>query len=157
MADKTEEYSLDLTLTRSFDASPDLVFRMFSEAQHMNAWSCPDGFTIVAGSADFRPGGNWQATMRGPDGKDLRLGGSYREIVPPGRLVFTHAWIEPDGTHGPETMVTVSIEPIAGKSRLTLHQSGFANAQARDGHRGGWSESLDKLERHLRGLASKAA
>ena len=53
--------------------------------------------------------------MRSPEGRLYRLVGTYREVVPPKRLVFTHAWLEEDGTPGPETLVTVELD-ARGKS-----------------------------------------
>ncbi len=68
-------------------------------------------------TASARPGGSWHATMVSPDGERLRLRGTYREVVPPERLVFTHAWLDADGQPGPETVVTVELDEIAGAGR----------------------------------------
>jgi uncharacterized protein YndB with AHSA1/START domain len=90
--------------------------------------------------------------MRAPDGTEHRLTGVYREIVPPERLVFSHAWIE-DGRPGIETLVTVTLEDRGGgRTFLTLVQSGFETAASRDGHAGGWGETLDRLTDHLAAL-----
>ena len=76
------------------------------------------------------------------------LGGTYREIVAHKLLVMTHAW-EENGKPGPETLVTVRFEDLRGRTKVTLEQTGFTSEASRDGHRGGWSESLDKLAEHL--------
>jgi len=111
----------------------------------MQRWSCPEGFTSTEGEMDFREGGRWRAVMRSPDGKDLHLVGTYREIVEPERIVFTHAWLDESGKLGPETLVTVNLTEQGGKTKMTFHQSGFASEIARDGHEGGWRESFVKL------------
>ncbi|HVH10778.1 MAG TPA: SRPBCC domain-containing protein, partial [Gemmatimonadales bacterium] len=90
-----------------------------------------------------------RSCMRSPDGRDLSLGGVYREIIAPSRLVFTHAWDDTDGNLGHETVVTVTLVEHAGKTRLTFHQAYFSSVESRDGHRGGWNECLDKLRAHL--------
>ena len=88
------------------------------------------------------------------DGKELWLGGVYREIVPNKRLVMTHAWDEENGRPGPETIVTVQFEALGAKTQVTLQQTGFDSIQSRDGHAGGWGECLDLLAEHLATMRS---
>lgn len=141
---------LSLTLTRILDAPRELVFRAWTEPEHLMQWSAPHGFTVTHAKGDLKPGGTWRSCMRSPDGKDLWLGGTYLEIAPPERLVFTHGWDE-DGP-GRETTVTVTLEDYNGKTKLTLHQSGFTSIASRDGHEGGWSETLDRLATYASSL-----
>jgi len=142
------EASDGFALTRLFDAPVDLVWRCFTEQEHLARWSAPRGYTIPKGEGDLRVGGRWRCCMRDPDGGEHWLGGVYREIVPHQRLVMTHAW-EENGMPGPETLVTVRFEDLSGRTKVTLEQTGFASEEARDGHRGGWSECLDLLAEYL--------
>jgi uncharacterized protein YndB with AHSA1/START domain len=87
--------------------------------------------------------------MRTPEGRDLGLGGEYREIVPLKRLVMTHAWDDEAGRPGHETLVTVTFEALGNRTKVTLVQTGFDSQESRDGHQGGWSEALDVLAEHL--------
>jgi len=135
-------------LTRVFDAPVDLVWRCFTEQEHLATWSAPRGYTIPRGEGDLRVGGQWRCCMRDADGGEHWLGGTYREIVPCARLVMTHAW-EENGKPGPETLVTVRFEEMGGRTKVTLEQTGFTSDEARDGHRGGWSECFDRLAEHL--------
>ncbi len=89
------------------------------------------------------------AQMRSPEGELLHLAGVYREIVPPERLVFTHAWTDEDGKPGPETLVTVTLAEEGGKTVMTFRQTGFSSTESRDGHGGGWTECFDKLDELL--------
>jgi uncharacterized protein YndB with AHSA1/START domain len=66
-------------------------------------------------------------------------------------LSFTHAWDGPDGKPGHETHVTVKLEDLAGKTKMTFRQVFFESAGQRDGHLGGWSQCFDRLEAHLGG------
>ena len=91
---------ISLRITRVFDAPRDLVYRMWTEKHLMDRWSCPDDFTISGSGAELKVGGTWHATMRASNGSELKLSGAYREIVPNERLVFTHAWLDEDGTPG---------------------------------------------------------
>ena len=87
--------------------------------------------------------------MRAPDGEELRVGGVYREIIPPERIVSTHAWLSPDGTPGHETLMTVDLAARGDRTEMTFRQTGFESVEERDGHRDGWSECFDRLEEQL--------
>lgn len=144
----------ELILTRVFDAPRSRVFEMWTKPEHMERWCGPRGFTIPFGEMDFKPGGAWRSCLRSADGVDHWVQGVYREIAPPERLVFTHAWEDEKGTPGPETVVTLIFTEFGRKTKLTLHQSGFSSVASRDGHEGGWSETLDRLGPYLAGLSS---
>jgi uncharacterized protein YndB with AHSA1/START domain len=135
-------------ITRVFDAPRHLVFQAWTQKEHLEKWSAPRGFTIPYSEGDLRPGGRWRCCMRAPDGKELWLGGVYREIVEDELLVMTHAW-EEDGKSLHETVVTVRFEDQGGKTKLTAQQTGFDSIESRDGHEGGWNECLDILAEHL--------
>jgi uncharacterized protein YndB with AHSA1/START domain len=83
--------------------------------------------------------------MRAPDGTVYTKRGVYHEVVPPELLVFTYAWEDVDGSLGPEMQVTVTFTAQDRKTLLTLHQSGFENAAARDIHQVGWVSCLGRF------------
>jgi uncharacterized protein YndB with AHSA1/START domain len=138
-----------LVISRVFDAPVSLVWQAWTQGEHIAKWSAPRGFTIPHSEGDLRPGGRWRCCMRGPDGRELWLGGVYREIVPNKLIVMTHAWDDESGRPGPETIVTVRFEELGLKTKVTLRQTGFDSIQSRDGHAGGWDECLDLLAGHL--------
>lgn len=134
-----------LYLERHLAAPRELVFDAWVDPVHIRRWSAPHGFDIPEAGGDARPGGSWHSTMRSPEGRLLRLVGTYREVVPPRRLVFTHAWLEEDGTPGPETVVTVELDAVEGGTLLRFTQSGFDRTESRDGHGDGWSQCFERL------------
>ena len=138
----------ELVITRIFDAPPDLVFRMWTDPVHMKEWLAPRGFTVPHSEGEMRPGGAWRSCMRTADGAELWLSGVYREVVPDRKISFTHAW-EEEGKRGHETVVTITLEPLGKKTKLTLRQAPFESVGSRDGHGGGWGECLDKLAEHM--------
>ena len=88
--------------------------------------------------------------MRAPDGAEHPMKGVFREVVEPERLVFTWGWAnEQWQPTSPETTVTVTLEDLGGKTRLTLQQRVFESITARDVHRGGWTGSLERLADYL--------
>jgi uncharacterized protein YndB with AHSA1/START domain len=146
----------ELVITRLFDAPRELVFDAWTKAEHLQHWQgAPRGFTTTMERADIRTGGGFRILMHSSEGTEHRLEGSYREIVRPERLVFTHAWLDAGGKSSQETLVTVTFAERDGKTEMTLRQSGFKSAESRDGHRMGWTSALDVLADYLKTLASR--
>lgn len=140
----------ELVITRVFDAPRELVFDAWTEAEHLKHWQgAPRGFTVTSEESDIRPGGGFRICMRSPEGVDHWLRGSYREIVRPERLVFSHAWLDAAGKPTQETLVTVTSVERGKKTEMTLRQSGFTSDEARDGHRMGWTSAFDVLSEYL--------
>jgi uncharacterized protein YndB with AHSA1/START domain len=136
----------ELVIVRTFAAPRELVFAAWTEPRHLARWSGPAGFTSTQDVMDLRPGGRYRACLHAPDGSEHWVQGVYREIVPPSRLVMTHAWEDEHGRPGVETLVTVSLaEDGPGRTRMHFTQSGFTSAASRDGHEDGWSTSFDRL------------
>src|SRR5260370_21490124 len=91
--DHTEVATTDreLTLTRVLDAPRELVFRMWTDPQHVAQWWGPMGFTNPVREMDVRPGGALRIGMRAPDGTDYPMIGTYREDVSPERPVLPNS------------------------------------------------------------------
>jgi len=135
----------ELIITRTLEAPRDLVWKAWTDPERLKQWSAPHGFTIPVSEGELRPGGKWRACMRKSDGTELWLGGVYREIVEPERLVFTHAWDDEKGKPGRQTLVTVTFTELGRKTEMNFRQTGFDSVDSRDGHAGGWNESFDRL------------
>src|SRR5258705_11539625 len=96
----------EFVITRVVDAPPRLVFKIWTDPEHLMQWWGPQGFTTPFHEMDVRPDGAFRICMRSPDGTDHWLQGVYREVVAPERLVFTWAWEDATGKPGHETLVT---------------------------------------------------
>lgn len=141
-----------LFIDRIFDAPREVVFKAWTDPQHMVHWWGPRGFKSTVLTLDLRPGGAYRIHMRSPENTDHWSQGVYREVVPPGRLVMVGSWADKDGNPTtPETVATITFEDLGGKTRLTLHQV-FETETARDAHRGGWTSSMDVLAEYLASL-----
>ena len=143
----------ELVIDRVFNAPRDLVWKAWTEPDRIRQWLAPRGFTIGVAEGDVTPGGRWRQSMTAPDGRELWLGGVYREVSPPERLVFTHVWDDKDGNPGPETVVSITFVDRGNKTEMHFRQGEFASIDARNGHDHGWGECMDKLEEYLAGVA----
>jgi len=139
-----------LVLSRVFDAPRTLVFTAWSTPEHLANWFGPSNFTLPFCEMDFRVGGNYRLCMRSPEGKDYWVHGVYREIVEPQRIVFTWERDAADDEHAGHTLVAITLEDVAGKTRLTLHQTAFGSTEIRDGHGQGWTEAFGRLDEYLK-------
>jgi uncharacterized protein YndB with AHSA1/START domain len=139
-----------LIIERIFDAPRELVFKCWTEPEHLARWIGPRGFSSTILACELRQGGNYRMHMRGPDGQDHWQQGVFREIVPPERIVRTYCWTDAEGKiTRPETLLTVTFADLGGRTKLTLHQAVFESVTACDAHRGGWTSSLERLAEYL--------
>ena len=114
----SSEQDREIVLTREFDAPRELVFRAWTEPEHLPRWMGPHGFSITTHAIDVRVGGTWSYTMHGPDGTDSGNRVVWTEITPPERLEYEHGEDvddDPGSFH-----VTVRFEDLGGRTRLTM-------------------------------------
>jgi uncharacterized protein YndB with AHSA1/START domain len=133
----------EIVATRVFDAPRDLVFKMWTDREHVARWWGPKGFTNTIYEMDVRPGGVWRFVMHGPDGVDYQNKVVYIEIVKPERLVYSHV-------SGPQFQMTVTFEEQGAKTKVTARMV-FESATLRDnvvkqfGAVEGLNQTLDRL------------
>lgn len=146
---------LDLVLERVVDVSPRLVWRAWTEPQHLMPWFCPRPWSTVECRIDLRPGGEFYTKMRSPDGEDMEGGsGCYLEVVPERRLVWTSA-LGPGyrpavgRVHDLFFTAYILIEPQGQATKYTaiaMHpDEEGAKRHEEMGFHGGWSTALDQL------------
>ncbi len=141
----TDAPGFDLHLRTTLAARPARVFELLSDPDQIRGWFGPHGYTATHVDLDLRVGGAYRITMHPPEGEDFHIRGSFTEIAPAERLAFTFVYEEP-GPDDVETLVILTLrEPVAGSTELALEQDGFATEAALDLHRGGWSDSFERL------------
>lgn len=130
----------EVTITRTLDAAPETVWRAWTEPEHLAQWlpSTP----VESITWDVREGGKYQYTMVNHEtGQDIVTGGTFLEVSPLTKLVFT--WGNPGDPDAP--VVTVSFTESGDTTEMAFHLVGF------EGHPGdgfvydGWSTTLDDL------------
>jgi uncharacterized protein YndB with AHSA1/START domain len=148
---KSSAAKRELVITRVFDAPRELVFKMWTDPRHMARWWGPKGFTNPVCELDVRPGGAIRIDMTGPNARVYPMGGVYREIVEPERIVFTSTALEDEqGNPGLENLNTITFAEHNGKTKLTLHvvvlKAAPEAAGALAGMEEGWTQSLERLD-----------
>lgn len=136
-------------LRRVFRAPRAKVFRAWTEPRAVERWFGPHGWSTRVVRLDVRVDGEYEFAMTPPtSGAPHRLlGGRFREIVPDRRLVFTWTWKDDDQPQ--ESRVTIDFNDAEGGTEIVLQHERLATAEAREGHTGGWTESLDRLGESL--------
>jgi len=138
----------EIAMTRVFDAPRRMVFDALTKPEMFKRWLLgPPGWALPVCEIDLKVGGTLRFVWRSADGRDMGMGGVYREIVPPERIVHTELFDE-DWTGG-ETLVTNVLSEQDDKTMLTmtvLYQSGEArDAALSTGMEQGVAASYDRL------------
>lgn len=134
-----------LEITRVLEAPRTLVFKLWESPEHIARWWGPETCWLETIEMDFRVGGAWRFLMRNGHGLDHRISGEYREIRPPERLSFTY--VNAYDQH--EMLVTIDFLERGEKTEMRFRQAPFLNVSERDGHKEGWSSTLDLLVAYL--------
>ncbi len=134
-------------LRRTFAASPDKVFQAWTDPKVMTKWFArgTEKNTVNVVEADVRVGGKYRVEVQSPEGKTYRISGTYREVQPPEKLVFTWSWEEVQ-----ESLVTLEFRKL-GQSSFTevVLNHEMLPKKWRDDHEKGWKACFDLLERTL--------
>jgi uncharacterized protein YndB with AHSA1/START domain len=133
-----------VTIQRRYDAPPARVYAAWTKADMIVRWFGPTDARqeTVKAEMDVRVGGRFTISFTKADGDSLRVTGLYKEVVPDHKLVFGWAWLTGSGH---ESQVTVVTTADGDGTLLTLTHEQLLDEPTRDGHRRGWSESLEKL------------
>lgn len=142
----------EIAVSRTFDAPRELVFEAMTNPKMVKQWLIgPDDWPMVVCEIDFRVGGRYRYVWRHKEKGDMGMGGVYREIVPPKRIVHTELFDE-DWTGGETTVITIFDE----KDRRTTVTSTvrYSSEAARDGALKtgmleGWGMAYDRLAEML--------
>ncbi len=145
----TAAASADFVISRVFDAPRELLWKCFTEPERMKQWWGPKGFKVIASKMDLRPGGNFTTVMRSPEGQEHPHTGTFLEIVPNRRLVWTDALL-PGYRPAPTPFITaiITFEPRNNGTQYTaiaLHRDAAREQHEQMGFTTGWNTALDQL------------
>jgi uncharacterized protein YndB with AHSA1/START domain len=152
LTDHTVDPALDLVLQRDVDVPPELVWRAWTEPEHLKQWFTPKPYETAAVDIDLQPGGIFHVVMRSPDGDEIDEGaGCILEVVENRRLVWTAALgpgFRPQSSDFAFSAI-ISMEPSGSGTRYTavaVHGTPELKAQHEEmGFHDGWGAALDQL------------
>ena len=140
----------ELGITRVLKAPRELVWKVWTDPEHIKHWWGPNGFTNTIFKMDVKPGGVWEFIMHGPDGTDYKNKHVFKEVVEPEKLVLEHvSW--------PKFLMTVTFEEQGDQTLISLHslfesaedlQQAIKTFKADEGMR----QNVERLEKYLNQL-----
>jgi len=136
-----------LEIRRTLRAPVAKVYAAWTDPRQLSQWMAPsDDFGPTEATMDVRVGGRYRIVMRGPDGEMHRVGGTFEEVIPERRLVYTWAW---ESTPERQSRVTVEFRATGDGTELSLVHDRFFDTEARDRHQHGWEGCLARFARYL--------
>lgn len=156
----------ELILERVFAAPPKLVFKAFSQAEHLKHWWGPRGWELTVCNVDFRPGGVWHYCMKCMDERQGDFFGMeswgkavYEEIVDGEKIVYVDYFSDAEGNVAegmPSSQITMTFEAHEGATKL-ISRARYSSAEALKtvldmGMEQGISETWDRLAEHLQSV-----
>ncbi len=158
MSAKNSPASGEVLITRDFAVACDRLFEAWSSRENLVRWFAPTGCEIAFRKFDFTVGGTYLSCISVPaNGFECWCVGTYLEIVPGRRIAYTMAVADEAGNIADpiakgmdpawpqQTIVTITFEPIAGGTRLTLHQTVDEALAKKTGAHPSWLSMLENL------------
>jgi uncharacterized protein YndB with AHSA1/START domain len=116
----------EIVVSRLLDAPRELVYRVWTEPEHVAKWWGPNGFTNTILQMEVRSGGEWKFIMHGPDGTDYENLIVFTDVSPPARLAYEHS----DWNGGMRFSAEALFEEQGDKTLVTM-RSVFETAEIR--------------------------
>jgi uncharacterized protein YndB with AHSA1/START domain len=149
----------EITMTRIFDAPPDLVFDAHTKPELVRRWLLgPDGWSMPVCEIDLRVGGVYRYVWRrDSDGSEMGASGIFREIERPARLVHTERFDE--AWYPGEALITTTFTAEGERTRLTstmlLESRAARDAVLKSGMESGVAAGYDRLARLLAPISNR--
>lgn len=135
-----------VSLHRVIKASPEKIYRAFTDSNAMAAWLPPYGFLCVVHSMDVKPGGNYRMSfINFSTGNGHSFGGTYLELKQDEFLKYSDKFANPNLPG--EMFTSVWFKKVVCGTELKIIQEGIPPAIPVEMCYLGWQESLDKLKK----------
>jgi uncharacterized protein YndB with AHSA1/START domain len=149
----------ELAMTRAFDAPRSMVFDAWTKPELLKRWlGVFGGWTFAVCEVDLRVGGKYRFVWRGKDGNEMAMGGVYREIVRPERIVCTEKFDDP--WYEGDAIDTTTFVERAGKTIMTttvLYASkAIRDAVLKSPMESGVAKSYDRLAEVLAAMPARS-
>lgn len=153
----TIDPKLDLVLEREIDVPPTLVWKVWTQPEHLKHWFVPKPWSVTDCEIDLRPGGIFRTTMRSPEGQEFPNVGCYLEIVPQQRLVFTDALLPGfRPSEKPFFTAILTLAPNGSGTRYTaiaIHRDEAGRKEHEDmGFEHGWGTVVTQMVDYIKAM-----
>jgi uncharacterized protein YndB with AHSA1/START domain len=139
----------EVVIVREFAAPRQAVFDAWTDPKQLAQWWGPRGFTNPVCEWPAKPGGTIHVVMRAPSGEEYPMGGTFREVSPPERLVFTSGPLNEEKEMIFELLHTITFAEARGKTTVNVHArvlwASADAAQYLGGYEAGMTQSLERL------------
>ena len=133
-----------VSLHRVFKASPEKIYRAFTEAPAMAAWLPPYGFVCTVEEMDVKPGGKYRMSFHNfSTGNSHSFGGEYLELKAGELLKYSDRFDDPNLPGQMQT--TISLKKVSVGTEVTIVQEGIPSVIPGEACYLGWQESLTLL------------
>ena len=137
-----------LKIRRMFQAPRERVFRAWTDATELARWFAPSAeYSTRVPELDLKVGGKYKVEMHHKGGNVNKVGGTFREIVPPEKIVFTWRWENDPSAH--ESLVTIEFLDLGPATEVLLTHAQLPDAEQRDKHSQGWNGCLTRLAEYV--------
>jgi len=140
----TTDQEAAVHLKQTFAAPREKVFRAWTEPEELKKWWGPAGSIVPHVEIDLQVGGSYRVGIQFPPEDVFYLSGTYREVQPPEKLVFTWRWERPDMDSG-ESLVTVEFHDLGNSTVVALTHEKFPNRDIADHHNQGWNNIFENF------------
>ncbi len=159
MTQQTPDVEMTLRVTKTIAAPRDLVFKAWTEPERLKQWwGVEASFSTPIAEVDLRTGGRYRLGMQAPgEPAPYVVGGVFREVRSPEKLVYTWQWEHPggaapdasiDSSHTgdfQEMLVTVEFLDLGGSTEVVVTHDHFPDQNSKDEHTHGWNGCLNQL------------
>ncbi|MDP2036368.1 MAG: SRPBCC family protein [Ignavibacteria bacterium] len=104
----------EIKIFRLLNAPIELVWKVWTDPNHIVNWWGPRGFTNTMTKMEVEPGGEWNLIMHGPDGIDYKNKSIFKEVIKHKKIVYEHQ-------SSPKFVATIEFESAGGKTNLSWH------------------------------------
>jgi len=149
-----------ITIVRTLNLPLETVWKAWTDHESFKKWWGPKEYTCSNSAIDFKVGGKYLNSMKAVDGTEIWSTGTYTEIVPQQKIVYTDSFADSEGNIVPssyykmpempmELVVTLTFEAMGDKTNMVMESTGVP-AEIGDECIKGWQSSFDKLESNVK-------
>ena len=144
-----------LETTMEFNVSREVLFKAWTEADHLKKWWKPENLQLESVENDINPQGKVKYVFKTTEGKNLIVEGEYQEAIKNEKLVYSWNWEIPEASHEDGNFtLTILFTEKNGRSMLNVKQEPFSTPESATIHQKAWETSLQELAAYLTNFGS---